>query len=364
MPSVSAGGGKSKTTVTPYGPTIGPINNIIRGAGQAYNQVRHPGGNLGNPVGQLFHQMSRGAGLRRHDWKGYMEANRSLNWGRGFLNRERLASHTKRINRGLEAQRRSYASINRNLSGMASGDLVGSDNPYVQNLLGSLQDRVRNDVGGQFAAAGRSFSGAHADALGKGYGQALAPVEFQNYQDSLNKQLMANQILGQGGQAMTGSNLGAAGQIASNYQNASGGLAGLAGAWGNLGAARDASQLNRYNTAMAALQVPFMPAQSYSNLILPIGQSFPTTETQYSNWSAGIGMSDRRTKTDIEPVGETYDGQRIYRFRYIGDKEMRLGLMADEVLEVCPEAVVEIEGIKFVDYQTATDEAVIAGAFD
>lgn len=46
-----------------------------------------------------------------------------------------------------------------------------------------------------------------------------------------------------------------------------------------------------------------------------------------------LAFSDRRLKADIAPVGTTYDGQTLYRYRYLADPEgtIRIGLMADEV---------------------------------
>lgn len=64
-------------------------------------------------------------------------------------------------------------------------------------------------------------------------------------------------------------------------------------------------------------------------------------------------MSDRRTKTDIEKVGKTDDGQNIYAYRYKAGGPMQLGLMAQEVEKRRPEAVAEIDGIKHVNYGKA-----------
>lgn len=65
-------------------------------------------------------------------------------------------------------------------------------------------------------------------------------------------------------------------------------------------------------------------------------------------------MSDRRLKEDISPIGETFDGQNIYSYRYKGDEVPRIGLMAQEVEERYPDAVFEIGGFKAVDYGKAT----------
>lgn len=67
----------------------------------------------------------------------------------------------------------------------------------------------------------------------------------------------------------------------------------------------------------------------------------------------GLAKSDIRTKRDIRHVGHTNDGQRLYTFRYIDGEDTHLGLMAQEVEQIKPDAVVEIDGIKYVDYAKA-----------
>jgi len=74
-----------------------------------------------------------------------------------------------------------------------------------------------------------------------------------------------------------------------------------------------------------------------------------------SGAGALFGMfSDKRLKEDAEKVGELYDGQDIYKYRYIGDPIWRIGLMAQDVEKTNPEAVKEIGGFKAVDYNLAT----------
>ena len=74
--------------------------------------------------------------------------------------------------------------------------------------------------------------------------------------------------------------------------------------------------------------------------------------------------SDERLKEHIEPVGELYDGQQIYRYNYIGDLKPYIGLMAQEVAEDNPGAVGDI-GLGFlgVDYGAATDRAAELARF-
>lgn len=57
----------------------------------------------------------------------------------------------------------------------------------------------------------------------------------------------------------------------------------------------------------------------------------------------GIGglfaLSDERTKTDKDKIGETDDGMGIYSFRYKGTPGKQIGLMAQEVQKKKPKAV-------------------------
>lgn len=51
--------------------------------------------------------------------------------------------------------------------------------------------------------------------------------------------------------------------------------------------------------------------------------------------------SDRRLKTDIEPVGRMDNGLTVYRYRYKAGGPMHIGVMADEVEKIRPEAYVK-----------------------
>jgi len=69
----------------------------------------------------------------------------------------------------------------------------------------------------------------------------------------------------------------------------------------------------------------------------------------------GFAMpSDRRLKTDIAPVGKLDNGLTVYRYRYNGENTFQIGLMADEVENMRPDAVVELNGFKHVYYAVAT----------
>jgi hypothetical protein len=64
---------------------------------------------------------------------------------------------------------------------------------------------------------------------------------------------------------------------------------------------------------------------------------------------AAIIRSDRRVKRDIRRIG-TSQGWPIYTFRYIDRDALQVGVMAQDVEATRPDAVVEIDGVKHVNY--------------
>lgn len=73
--------------------------------------------------------------------------------------------------------------------------------------------------------------------------------------------------------------------------------------------------------------------------------------------SSGISLlSDRRAKQDIERVGSLDNGLPVYAYRYKGSETVQIGLMADEVERVHPEAVaMGADGFKRVRYDLAVE---------
>lgn len=69
------------------------------------------------------------------------------------------------------------------------------------------------------------------------------------------------------------------------------------------------------------------------------------------NSGGGGGWSDRRLKTDIRAIGRSPSGLPIYAFRYIWGGPAYVGVMAQDLLESWPEAViVTSSGYLMVDY--------------
>ncbi len=71
--------------------------------------------------------------------------------------------------------------------------------------------------------------------------------------------------------------------------------------------------------------------------------------------SAKSLFSDRRLKTDIKRVGALDNGLPVYSFRYHGMPQVHIGLMAQDVERVDPDAVsLHESGFKMVDYDKAS----------
>jgi hypothetical protein len=76
----------------------------------------------------------------------------------------------------------------------------------------------------------------------------------------------------------------------------------------------------------------------------------------FSLGSAAIMASDVRLKQDIERVGTRPDGLGVYEFRYVWGPQRFRGVMAQDVLQVKPEAVyLHPDGFLMVDYGALGD---------
>ena len=245
---------------------------------------------------------------------------------------------------------------------------------------------------------------ATGQALGniyqQGYGQALGAAQQQQgvslQAEQANRQAQqqaANQFLGIGQQAFgqgaqtaqqqaaLGQQLFGQGAQAAQTQQALGqglysmgagvsqGLAGLGtgaqqaalqGGQAQLAAGtveQQTQQANNqalYNQFLQQQGYPFQVAQFLANIAMGTGalSGSTTTTTQPSSF-----FSDERLKHDVEPIGKTFDGQDIVRFKYKGEPGTRIGLVAQDVEKRHPEAVGLAGGYKTVDYDAATDEA-------
>ncbi len=250
------------------------------------------------------------------------------------------------------------------LTPYANGSMIGN-NPALAAQLAQIRDDVTNQVNGQFAAAGRDFSGANQQALARGIAQGEAPVIAAQYnQDVANQLGAANSLYGAGNTT--------ANTLAGFQQNY------LANQGQGVPAAQSALDAQNYganSTLAEEAQRRGIPVQALG-LLAQIGtpiaglgtQSNGTSAStqdmsgaqQFSTIASGIGNlakfwpSDMRLKEDIAPVGQLFDGTPVYRYRYKGAPAYHIGLMAQDVEERAPDAVIAIDGYKAVDYRAAT----------
>lgn len=288
-----------------------------------------------------------------------------------------------------------YADLARNIGGTARGEEL---DPYKTPGFADSVSRMTNDITDRvksvYAASGRDPSGAgsFAGSLGKGLTEGIAPViQNQFNTNNANRFNAANRLFDASGST--------AGAITQQNQvplenamkaiAASGTLPGLfmQPATAQLDAATKGADLPWQNVSrwlqgvlpIAALgsessgtssgtQTRVQPESTLGNVMGGLtgltgllGQTGAFAGAQGAGWLSSmlpmLALSDERVKENIAEVGETHDGQPLYSYNYIGDKVPRIGLMAQDVEKRQPDAVVEIGGVKAVDYGKALSGA-------
>lgn len=162
-----------------------------------------------------------------------------------------------------------------------------------------------NAITGSNAAKGLLNSGATAKAINQ-FGQDYASTKYNDYLSQLfnlsNQGLQAGQLLSGAGQESTSHGESQSQSTASSTSTGKGGKGGLGGL---------------------------------------VGGALST-----------VAASDRRLKKDIKFIRTLPNGLNVYSYKYINDKGPYIGVMADEVERLVPEALGPmIDGYKTVDYR-------------
>ena len=235
-------------------------------------------------------------------------------------------------------------------------------NLYGQGITGAqtLSQLGQTGYGQQLSAS------QQAQALGQGlYGQALGTgqaIQGLGQQQYGQGQATAQQLaaLAQQGYGMGAGTSAALAGLGTNAQQA-----GLAGAQAQLAAGQTQQQTQQaglqalYNQFQQQQGFPYQQAQFLANIAEGTGALSGNATSGTSTTTGGGGFfSDERLKENIQRVGETDDGQPIYRYNYKGDKNTQIGLLAQDVEKHHPEAVGLAGGYKTVNYKKATEDAV------
>lgn len=253
--------------------------------------------------------------------------------------------------------------------GISTSDINRFQSPYTQQVIDTTVANLRRQ--NALTGAQQEASAAQAGALG-----GTGGINRRALRDEANDRTMASTIAGLNDQAFKTALTGA--QASTNAQlsglGAAGSIAGLQSNINNTGFGQGTQLFGQnWQNALMPYQIGQMGASTLAALSPSSGQQSSGTATgtqtvigtpsPFSALSnlAGLGMqaysmmpSDERLKENIKPVGETYDGQQIYKYNFKGSPKTEIGLLAQEVEGRRPEAVGEISGLKLVDYDRAT----------
>lgn len=362
LPLVPANGGGGGTTVTKSDPWSGQqpyLNQVFGSAANTYNtQSANPSATVAGftPMQQQAMGITQGVANGTNFGAAPSLNNAAGNYSTNLLNGSYLNS-----NPGNAA-----------FSQFASGNML--NNPYETGALDaannaitrSYQTATAPQTASAFEGAGRYGSGAYGNAVSQNQqdlatqlGNTDAGLVNSMYQQNMGNMLQGAQGLSSNYDTATQQQLAGA----ANAPNIVNSINGAATNLYNMGGNQQALQ-------QAQIQAPWQLLNNYSNLIQ--GQYGAQMSTPYytnqmagamggalggaalgsaTGMGAGYGalaggalgaFSDRRLKADIEPTGDTLaNGLPLYRYRYVWDSPhtRRIGVMADDVRRVAPEAV-------------------------
>ena len=105
----------------------------------------------------------------------------------------------------------------------------------------------------------------------------------------------------------------------------------------------------RISQALGALGIP-----AFENVVTAQdGSSGFINNIAPSLVAGAFTLSDERLKEDIEKISETDEGLGIYKYRFKHDPKhkLRMGIMAQELEDLDPSAVIEVGGVKMVNME-------------
>ena len=313
---------------------VGDILSDITGSGDAADAARDAG-QLQSDAAVEAAQIQAGASNRAAELQ-QETARKGIQFQQNALNQIRgdLAPFRDVGTSNIGAFNNQLNSLNNLINNQqAQADFI-QNNPFFQAVADDAQQRIF----GNQAAKGKLGSGGTAAGLQN----ELVLLSNQLLNDEINRKVTGTNAfqnavtLGQNAAAQTGSATQSTGNVITNLLS----NAGNAGAQGILNAANaGAGGITGSANALASGLVGGANAVQQG-----IGNLF-----QVGGTAAALALSDRRFKHNlrlVDHIGEI----PVYLFNYVGYKDDILGVMAQDVEKVDPGSVLEIDGIKYVDY--------------
>lgn len=268
-------------------------------------------------------------------------------------------------NSQIDAARQAASSLGLGITNAKSGvESTNNSQRLAGAQLGQAQQAAEAGVRGQ-VLSGDEFNSQLGVTKAQGYigagqtgqSQALQAASMLPALDAARYapgQIQSN--IGSVLQGQDQSNIDAAmqsyGEVQDTPWNEISRYAGLMGGIGGMGGTQDSYGKKTQKTDPGVVNSILGAGSSIAGMGANLGKAAP--------FLSMLGLSDERAKENIAEVGALHDGQTVYRFTYRGDPRVRIGLMAQEVAQVLPEAVGPMPGmggLLGVDYGRATERA-------
>jgi len=250
---------------------------------------------------------------------------------------------------------------------MESALTQGVTSNLQKNILpGIRQQQVMYQPGGSSRGALEQNKAVSA-AVQSGLTKPLADMYSGAYQTAQGMRMPAAQMgIGQQQYGMGYGLQGMGAQQASmgQYPSIMSAPLNMYGAMGDVGAQRRAMTQSTMDRDMARYQYEATaPQQQLANYMKMVTGNYGGNTIQTSPGPSGLdqaakvagvvgtiaAMSDARMKENIEFDG-TWNGHNVYTYNFKGSNTRSRGVMAQEIEITRPDAVMEIEGIKHVNY--------------
>lgn len=335
--------GKTNQQQDPWEPTIPYLTNYLQGVGE-FGAATPPGATPGQT--EAFNNLSNF-------------------YGQGNPYADQISNLANETATGVPSQAGivtdAYDTTKSALLPYANGSMLDfKNNPYIQDMLTQVGTDAANRENSRFAGAGRDLSAMNSRATASGVTSATTPILAQLYNQGQDRQMLAaNQLQAAGNQTAT---------TAQGLDQAA--LTGRAAAipmFDQALASQSWGPENQFNLEQIFKNLPATDLATMGSLLFPaaqLGQQQQGTSKE-SGTSFGFGaklLSDERLKENLTKVGMLADGTPIYSFNYKGEDTTRIGVSAQDMEHINPDAVTEYDtgngqSVKYVDYGKATERS-------